>query len=242
MTAETPTIEPIPLAHITSVSMIPRERQREFVTEMDTKGEIFRSEYRRVKLLIEMLEFRAEKNRSIYRDVPARLREARQKKRTMKRMMIEALRKHKEDELDRRGNDGALQVDWLSVKSPVVAGKSDLKSHIAYRLRPSVHTGVIDNEIGERNMGKTCTNVSAEVLGVTPALSTVMPKLKIGVQWISWGTRETENVTRMGVSRGFGRVGEQVCPKFLPKNYRSLSSPRVYGTLKPHFNYLKSCH
>ncbi|KAK7441492.1 hypothetical protein Landi51_10145 [Colletotrichum acutatum] len=64
---------------------------------MDTKGEVFRSEYRRVKLLIEMLEFRAEKNRSIYRDVPARLREARQKKRTMKRMIIEALRKHKGD-------------------------------------------------------------------------------------------------------------------------------------------------
>lgn len=97
MTAETPTIEPIPLAHMTSAPVIPREYQREFVVEMDTKGEVFRSEYRRVKLLIEMLEFRAEKNRSIYRDVPARLREAQQKKRTMKRMIIEALRKHEGD-------------------------------------------------------------------------------------------------------------------------------------------------
>ncbi|KXH27286.1 hypothetical protein CSIM01_02570 [Colletotrichum simmondsii] len=116
MTAETPTIEPIPLVHMASGSAIPREHQREFVAEMDTKGEIFRSEYRRVKLLIEMLEFRAEKNRSIYRDVPARLREARQKKRTMKRMMIEALRKHKEDA--RTGK--AICVD----KDPVVPTNS----------------------------------------------------------------------------------------------------------------------
>lgn len=63
---------------------------------------------------------------------------------------------------------------------------------------------------------RTCINVSAEVMGLTPALSIVMPKLKIGVLWISWGPRETENITRMGVSRGFGRVGEQVCLKFLP--------------------------
>lgn len=46
-------------------------------------------------------------------------------------------------------------------------------------------------------------------MGFNPALSIVMPKLKVGVRWISWGPRETENITRMGVSRGFGRVGEQ---------------------------------
>ncbi|OHE94853.1 hypothetical protein CORC01_09871 [Colletotrichum orchidophilum] len=121
MAAETPKtghtapLEPRP------IPAIPWEHQRPPPQELDPKAEEFRWAYHRVKLVIELLEFRSQKKRSLFRDVPTRLRQARQKKRTMKMMIIEAHRQYKEQEM-MDGDGTGTQIREETVYDTAEAG------------------------------------------------------------------------------------------------------------------------